>query len=769
MRASEFVSEVKGHDFMAGHCHVMAMALKQLHPDWQIRAHVGYDDDAADDTEYRVDHVYTVAPDGTAYDCRGRFDNEQQLVGPDTTGGVDTQYVNFGPEEIKQAMLRGELKRFTKQDLANAMQIATQAGKQDVSEAPAGYKEIEFVCVNPQFPDATDPALQKKMYRGLKQIDGVVPLWQEWGDYSEGQASLSAIYQDSMSRDKILSLAKQLGVKVDLEQAVSDDYVDRAMRGEHEGQRGLAEGQNNLSYIGNCTDDDVIEHVFGDATGFAQAVEEYGDEFVLDDLVVKYDPETDVHSFYYQQQDVTEGSLTEIENMKQSHFRGGKDTLDRFSTPGKKHLRALPGGSGLMYSITYDSYVHILDPGIPGTTKPSIVAGLYLGKGVIPDSVQVGSITVDENYRGRGLARALYGIVLTIMKKTLISGDSQTPGGRRNWLSLASIPGVEIKGLLDLADFQLDKSRQVDNTIDQLMQLGGQFVAKNNNRTYWAFDVVPGNGQLTPAVKNKLSKLYGYDSDNLLMATWTGGQQAVAEGSNHQHTEIIKHRVGDWIVYLDNHSVIRAMTRNIGPRMMSNLVTMVDMIPDLEDKVPKGGAFWIQDIKTNSSFYFKRLDIPSEPLAVRCETGVQDIPRANKQTPVFQVNAYTGPETKQAIQGMKQAKLRSKFVGTNTLANTLATNIQKGRIGGDDAIRNPATQDSKRYDTAFKQAQRMDKEVDENFADGRNPQDKGDAKRHGINTKASVSSLRKTAKQGGRKGQLAHWLANMKSGRAKKK
>ena len=59
--------------------------------------------------------------------------------------------------------------------------------------------------------------------------------------------------------------------------------------------------------------------------------------------------------------------------------------------------------------------------------------------------------------------------------------------------------------------------------------------------------------------------------------------------------------------------------------------------------------------------------------------------------------------------------------------------------------------------------------VKENFADGRNPQDKGDAKRHGVNTKASVSSLRKTAKQGGRKGQLAHWLANMKAGRAKKK
>jgi hypothetical protein len=64
--------------------------------------------------------------------------------------------------------------------------------------------------------------------------------------------------------------------------------------------------------------------------------------------------------------------------------------------------------------------------------------------------------------------------------------------------------------------------------------------------------------------------------------------------------------------------------------------------------------------------------------------------------------------------------------------------------------------------------QRRPQGVAENFADGKNPQDKGDSKRHGINTKSSVSSLRKTAKQGGRKGQLAHWLANMKAGRAKK-
>lgn len=60
--------------------------------------------------------------------------------------------------------------------------------------------------------------------------------------------------------------------------------------------------------------------------------------------------------------------------------------------------------------------------------------------------------------------------------------------------------------------------------------------------------------------------------------------------------------------------------------------------------------------------------------------------------------------------------------------------------------------------------------VAENFADGKNPGRKGLAKRSGVNTKASVSSLRKTAKNSsGEKQRMAHWLANMKAGRAKKK
>lgn len=58
--------------------------------------------------------------------------------------------------------------------------------------------------------------------------------------------------------------------------------------------------------------------------------------------------------------------------------------------------------------------------------------------------------------------------------------------------------------------------------------------------------------------------------------------------------------------------------------------------------------------------------------------------------------------------------------------------------------------------------------VEENFADGKKPGRKGLAKRSGVNCKASVTQLRKVAKNStGEKRRMAHWCANMKSGRSK--
>jgi hypothetical protein len=93
----------------------------------------------------------------------------------------------------------------------------------------------------------------------------------------------------------------------------------------------------------------------------------------------------------------------------------------------------------------------------------------------------------------------------------------------------------------------------------------------------------------------------------------------------------------------------------------------------------------------------------------------------------------------------------------------------KELIGGNTRLTAMLAQDGKATVWVFKVPDEV-AELAENFADGKNPGRKGLAKRSGVNTKASVSSLRKTAKNSsGEKQRMAHWLANMKAGRAKKK
>lgn len=71
-------------------------------------------------------------------------------------------------------------------------------------------------------------------------------------------------------------------------------------------------------------------------------------------------------------------------------------------------------------------------------------------------------------------------------------------------------------------------------------------------------------------------------------------------------------------------------------------------------------------------------------------------------------------------------------------------------------------------DAQGKNVQQVITRSNENFADGKHPERKGLAKRSGVNCKASVSTLRNVAKHSsGEKQRMAHWCANMKSGRSK--
>jgi len=236
--------------------------------------------------------------------------------------------------------------------------------------------------------------------------------------------------------------------------------------------------------------------------------------------------------------------IPEIDRIAASDYRGGKNYLGTGGS-GVKRFRKLPGGSGFLYTIQeagHEPWIKLWDPrgaeARPG--QPQIIGRLTLEQLYgfpLAKALQVGTITVSEDYRGQGLAKALYGIVLSIMKRPLVAGDSQTPGGRRNWVSLSQIPGVEMKGYVGIGDDDLDyraagwggSRGDVEKNIDTIMgKLGGQYMGASprGGNHYFSFDVRPTTTgrELEAYVKTNLSKVYGsnYSTVTGLYAVWTG-------------------------------------------------------------------------------------------------------------------------------------------------------------------------------------------------------------------------------------------------------
>ena len=234
--------------------------------------------------------------------------------------------------------------------------------------------------------------------------------------------------------------------------------------------------------------------------------------------------------------------ITEITKIAQREYIGGRAELRRYSLPANLPWSELPGHPDLQWAIEYggrySAFVLIKEPA--AEIKNQLIGALSLENyyGPLNNAKSVETINVAEDRRGMGIAKALYSIVLRQMKVTLVSGDSQTAGGRRNWLSLASSPGVEVKGLLKIDDTAFGHTTPVDlsahmpheiaaakrehkadqasarKKIEQLVDLGLQYVGETKNhweglQHYFAFDVVGGTGQVDPAVKNALSHIYG--------------------------------------------------------------------------------------------------------------------------------------------------------------------------------------------------------------------------------------------------------------------
>lgn len=205
----------------------------------------------------------------------------------------------------------------------------------------------------------------------------------------------------------------------------------------------------------------------------------------------------------------------------------------------KKHIgslidksKKLPGNNPYKYTIIDDdgeTIIYMIDGNPISDNK---VIGKIVIEPIhfpIKNTGYVDYITVSKGYTGFGIAKSLYGIWLSILKRPLVAGSMQTPGGRMNWVSLNKIPGVQVKGYIKINDYHFDNQTQArfNKVADAIMNTGAQYVGKDyNDDHYFEFDVESNRrlGELQ-AVYKKIVKVYSNDYDAVntgLYAVWAG-------------------------------------------------------------------------------------------------------------------------------------------------------------------------------------------------------------------------------------------------------
>jgi hypothetical protein len=92
----------------------------------------------------------------------------------------------------------------------------------------------------------------------------------------------------------------------------------------------------------------------------------------------------------------------------------------------------------------------------------------------------------------------------------------------------------------------------------------------------------------------------------------------------------------------------------------------------------------------------------------------------------------------------------------------------KGRVKVNNCVPNEGVDEAANaaQQAAIAIAKKKEKNVDENFADGKGPGRPGDSARHGIPKHATKAELEKASHAKGRKGQLARWQLNMRNGKS---
>jgi hypothetical protein len=220
--------------------------------------------------------------------------------------------------------------------------------------------------------------------------------------------------------------------------------------------------------------------------------------------------------------------LQEIEPMDQEVYIGGEDDLEQWredlATPterrafaqkleptGRKDIMVYLQRYGGLFNHQTD-YVMVL----ADVTKQNKVIGVLAMDDVkVTDKIsgsKVDTITVSEDYRGQNLSMLMYMLAMSKYGMLLVSGSSQTPGGRKNWIRLSRLPGVEVVGKVVLSkdDERVPRDRMIKIGTD------GEF-------DVYIFVVDPATNQMQSRLKE--IKLYSEnyrDIDAAMIAVYKG-------------------------------------------------------------------------------------------------------------------------------------------------------------------------------------------------------------------------------------------------------
>lgn len=206
----------------------------------------------------------------------------------------------------------------------------------------------------------------------------------------------------------------------------------------------------------------------------------------------------------------------------------------------------------------------------------------------------------------------------------------------------------------------------------------------------------------------------------------------------------------------------------------------------------KGGQFYLIHIKTNNSIPLNIREDAVKDLAKDLKNPysydaidhmMQTIAKKNKITAkklhdLFVEKYKKTPDEwiKGKLKETNIGAVRQPLVPPVNRVNQDPTRTRYGDVPRKDDPSPQIAQDklpvsNYNLDAMLKQIALAKKIVDsmyENFADGKKPGRKGLAKRSGVNCKQSVTKLRSIAKNSsGERQRMAHWCANMKSGRNK--